>query len=128
MNKAFVFILGAALFLGSCSDDEGVVPDTKGSDGWTNEQKALLYNKVWYSAAQGGGIDLEFLSDGTYRQAKSLEGTYTWLNDGDTMNIVDYSNSRFSYIFDKISASEMVFRTNLGGNNFQTPYTYRDTK
>lgn len=128
MNKALILFLGAAFLFGACNDDDGPIPDTKGADGWTNEQKALLYDKVWISAAQGGGIDLEFLSDGTYRQAKSLEGTYTWKNDGDTMSIVDYNNSRFNYIFDKISESEMVFRTNLGGNNYQTAYTYRESE
>lgn len=112
-----------------CKDKEDGVDGNNTSTGKiTDTEKGYLYDKVWYSQDAGGGIDLEFLSDGTYRAAKSLEGTWVWLNNGDTMSIVDYANKKFKYVFDEVTPSTMKYRTDLGGNNFQKQYVYSTTK
>lgn len=121
-------IAGLAINNG-CKDKEDGVDENNTSTGkLTDSEKANLYDKVWYSQSSSGGIDLEFLSDGTYRTAKSLYGTWEWLNKGDTMAIVDYSSKKFKYVFDEITPSIMKYRTDLGGNNFQQQYTYSTTK
>lgn len=113
----------------SCSKSDSPKNNKGDSTGKLSDAaKAKLYDKVWYATAQGGGLDLEFLSDGTFRQAKSLEGTWEWLNKGDTMSIVDYNSKKFKYVFDDITDNSMKYRTNLGGNDFQTQYTYSTTK
>lgn len=116
-----------AITFASCKED-GTTPDGGGETGFSDAQKAKLYDKVWYATAAGGGIDQEFLSDGTFRQAKSLEGTYSWQNGGDTMNIRDYQGKRFNYVFDEITSSQFTYRSNIGGDNYKTSHVYRDTK
>jgi hypothetical protein len=128
MNK-LVLMIGLFLFVTVGCKEDGTEPDGGGNGtGWSAATKAKLYDKVWYSTDAGGGIDLEFLSNGVFRQAKSLEGTWTWKNDGDTMAAVDYTKKKFNIVFDAISTNQMTYRTDLGGNNFKTAYTYKDTK
>lgn len=127
MNK-LVLVIGVLLIASIGCKEDGTEPNGDGSTGWSASTKAKLYDKVWYSADAAGGIDLEFLSSGVFRQAKSLEGTWVWKNNGDTMSLVDYSNKKFNFVFDAISNNQIIYRTDLGGNNFKTAYTYKDTK
>ena len=102
MNK-LVLIIGVLLMVSVGCKEDGTEPDGGGDGtGWSAASIAKLYDKVWYSADAAGGIDLEFLSNGVFRQAKSLDGTWLWKNDGDTMSIVDYSNKKFNFVFDTI--------------------------
>lgn len=119
-------LLGLGLGIGCSDNGSGDDPNPKGeSTGLLSDaEKVNLYDKVWKSTSSSGGIDLEFLTGGTFRQAKSLEGTWNWINKGDTMRITDYNNSTFNYLFDAISANSMTFRTNSGGNGYKTSYTY----
>ncbi len=130
LKTILMLVLIGSIGMGyGCKDKEDGVDGPNTSTGkLTDSQKANLYDVVWYSQAQGGGIDLEFLSDGTYRQAKSLEGTWLWRNNGDTMAVVDYNNKKYNYVFDEISNTTMKYRTDLGGNGFQTQYTYSTSK
>ncbi len=127
MNKFIVIISAFLMFSLGCKED-GTNPGGSSSNGFTDATKAKMYNKVWYATASGGGIDLEFLSDGTFRQAKSLEGSYIWQNGGDTMNIQDYQGKRFNFVFDEITSSQITFRSNMGGDTYKTSSIYRDTK
>ena len=94
----------------SCKDNEGTTPN---GSGISDAQKANLYDRVWYATASGGGIDLEFLSSGVFRQAQSLEGTWSWQNGGDTMNVKDYNGNRANtgvyYVFSASADGEETF-------------------
>jgi hypothetical protein len=128
MNK-LVLIIGVLLMVSIGCKEDGTEPGNgDGTSGWSTATKAKLYDKVWYSADVSGGIDIEFLNNGVFRQAKSLEGTWEWKNSGDTMSLTDYSKKKFNYVFDEITATQITFRTNLGGNNYTTAYKYKDTK
>lgn len=130
LRTILLVVMAASVAINNgCKDKEdGVDKDNTSTGKITDREKAYLYDVVWYSQDAGGGLDLEFLSDGTYRQAKSLEGTWVWLNNGDTMSIVDYTNKKFKYVFDEVTESSMKYRTDLGGNDFQKQYTYSTTK
>ena len=122
-------IFASVAVLSACGDSSDN-PSAKGnSTGHLSDaQKANLYDKVWYAQGSAGGLDLEFLSDGEFRQAKSLPGTWEWQNNGDTMNIVDYNNSSFNFLFDEITSTTMKYRSNWGGDNYQTVITYATSK
>ena len=122
MNKLLVILVLLVVTISSCKDKDSI---SENGNGISNAAKANLYNKVWTSTSSAGGIDLEFLSDGTFRQALSLEGTWKWQNGRDTMNITDHSNKKFNYLFDEITNSQIKFRTNLGGDNYKTVSTYK---
>lgn len=118
-----------AIQIGCKSKDDDPKKSKGDSTGELSDaDKANLYDKVWYAQASGGGIDQEFLSDGEYRQAKSLSGSWEWLNKGDTMSLVDYNNKKFKYVFDEITSTTMKYRTNLGGDNFKNQVVYGTTK
>lgn len=123
-------MMGLSVTILGCKDKSNdPAADNNTSTGkLTDSDKANLYDVVWYATAQGGGIDLEFLSDGIFRQAKSLEGSWEWQNNGDTMDVQDYSGKRFQMLFDEITPTTMKYRSNLGGDNFNTQAVYSTTK
>ncbi len=129
MNKIIMVFSIVILSTIGCKDKEGTSPNGGGNgSGYSDAQKAQLYDKVWYPQGAAGGVELEFLSNGTFRQALSLPGTYSWQNNGDTMNINAYGGTRFNYIFDKITDTEFTYRSNFGGDNYNTPHTFATTK
>ncbi|MBO6516724.1 MAG: hypothetical protein JJ975_09250 [Bacteroidia bacterium] len=129
MKKLVVYlvVLSGLAFVTSCGDDGATPGSTEKSTGKLKDaDKAKLYDKVWFSTSQGGGIDHEFLSDGTLRQSQSLDGRWVWENNGDTMNIVDYQGARYSYLFQTITASSMSFKTSVDG--YKNVFTFKDTE
>jgi len=125
----YLVVLSGLAFMSSCGDD-GTGDINNGGDGTTGSlskaKKDMLYDKVWYSTNPTGGIDHEFLSDGTLRQAKSLDGRWTWQNNGDTMNLVDHMNNRYDYVFISIGANAMSLKTSVDG--YQSTHGYKDTE
>jgi hypothetical protein len=124
-----LMIAVVAVFAAACkgSDDR---PKKKGNStgNLSDSEKINLYDKVWYAQGASGGLDLEFLSDGTFRQAKSLEGSWSWSNNGDTMKVEDYQKKKFLFLFDEISETIMKYRSNGGGDEFKTQFTYGTSK
>ena len=114
----------------SCKDksDDPKGGDNTSTGNLTDTDKANLYDVIWYAQAAGGGLDLEIRTDGRFIQAQSLEGTWEWQNNGDTMNITDYQNKKFKYVFDEIKATTMKYRSDIGGDNFQTQHSYSTVK
>jgi hypothetical protein len=114
-------------FLASCGGDE---TPTSSGDGTTGKlsttEKALLYDKVWYSTSSAGGIEHEFLSDGTLRLSRGLDGRWTWQNGGDTMSCSDHTGGRFKYIFQTIGSSTMSFKASTDG--YKAVFSYKDTE
>lgn len=126
MKKLIVILLVSGAIFTGCKDKENI-GSTSGTK-YTAAHKAKLYDKVWYTTHPAGGLELQFLSNGVFRQALSLNGTYEWQNGGDTMNIVAYNNARFNFVFDDISDHEFTYRTDFAGDNYTTVYRYIDTK
>ena len=77
MNKLMLLLLMAGTVLFGCKDKEGSGLNPNGTK-YSAAHKAKLYDKVWYSTHSSGGVELQFLSSGVYRQALSLDGTYIW--------------------------------------------------
>lgn len=121
-----LLLVGTALFAVSCGDS-GNGPSKKGeSTGMLSDgDKAKLYDKLWEPTSSAGGLVLEFRTGGEFVQAYGLVGSWSWENKGDTMNLTDYSGKKFQYLFDQIGESSMTFRSNVGGDNFKTPQTYK---
>ena len=123
----YLIVLSGLGFVSSCGGDD--VDDVTGGDGTTGSlnkaTKDMLYDKVWYSTNPTGGIDHEFLSDGTLRQAQSLDGRWTWQNNGDTMNLVDHMGNRYNYVFINIGSSTMSFKQSVDG--YQAVNGFKDT-
>ena len=127
--KTAILSLALCLFLfaPSCKDDDGGVNGPNTSTGkLTDADKENLYDVVWHPS--GGGLELEFLSTGTFRQSLSLEGTYNWQNKGDTMNVTDHNDKKFNMLFLSISSTSMQYKTDLLGDGFKTTFTYNTTK
>lgn len=107
----------------SCKDDSDDSVNT--STGlMTDSQKAKLYDKVWYSTSASGGIEHEFLSDGTLRLSLSLEGRWSWQNKSDTMDVKPASGPKYQYVFRTIDNSSMSL--SFSTDNFKEVFTYRD--
>ncbi len=125
-----ILVIAASLILGSaCKDKEDGADGPNNSTGQlTDSDKAKLYDKVWYPTGSVGGLELEFLSDGIFRQSLSLEGSWSWQNKGDTMNVQDYNNKKYNFLFDEISNTTIKYRSNGGGDNYQTQFTFSSTK
>ena len=82
-----------------------------------------------YPTLASGGANMEFITDGKiYRINKSLDGTWDWKNNGDTMTVVDYNGSRYNFLFESITDREMKYRYDCAGDNFQQVYTMKDTE
>ncbi|MFT5725544.1 MAG: hypothetical protein ACI9JN_002669 [Bacteroidia bacterium] len=122
----FSLVLSMA-FLASCGGDDTATPSTGGPTGKLSAaQKEMLYDKVWFSTSTAGGIEHEFLSDGTLRLSRGLDGRWTWLNGGDTMSCSDHTNARFQYVFQTITASTMSFKYSI--DNYKSTFSYKDTE
>jgi len=122
------FSLSVLLTMSSCGDDSADKNNT--STGKLNDAtKEKLYDKVWYPTLSSGGANMEFITDGKiYRINKSLDGTWNWKNNGDTMAVVDYSGNRYNFLFESITDNEMKYRYDFAGDNFQQVYTMKDTE
>ncbi len=125
----YLIVLSGLGFMASCGDD--AVTTTTGSTEkstgkFKDADKADLYDKIWYSTNQAGGIDHQFLSDGTLRLSQSLDGRWTWQNNGDTMNLVSDNGARFDYLFISISEHNMSFKGSLDG--FKDVFGFKDTE
>lgn len=126
-NILKISLLSLVLVASACKDDSSDSNNTS-SGKLTDADKAKLVNKVWYPTISSGGVNIEFKSDGIYRINKSLDGTWSWQNKGDTMNVTDYANGKYKYLFVTIGASQITFRSNQGGDNFATLITMKDTE
>lgn len=126
-----VIILSLGLFvLGTfgCKDKEDTTPSGNSTGKLTDADKKKLVDKIWYSTLQSGGVNMEFKSGGIFRINKSLDGTWAWSNNGDTMNITDYGNSKYKNLFISIGSNQITFRSNQGSDNFKTLFTMKDTE
>lgn len=94
----------------------------------TDSAKAGLYDKTWYPTSSTGGVNFTFMKDGEFRENKSLIGSWSWQNNGDTMNIISWDNRRYNLLFDEIGTNQIKWRSNLNGDNYATQFTYRDTE
>ncbi|MCB9261851.1 MAG: hypothetical protein H6607_05700 [Flavobacteriales bacterium] len=123
----YFLIVMAVIAFQSCGDDGTSTNDNNTSTGkLTDSDKKLLYDKVWYPATAGTGLDHEFLNDGTFRLSQSLEGRWTWVNKSDTMDIQDAQNNRFKYIFQSATATSMSFKASSDG--YKTVQSFSTTK
>jgi len=122
------FSLSVLITMSSCGDDSADKNNT--STGKLNDAtKEKLYDKVWYPTLSSGGANMEFITDGKiYRINKSLDGTWSWKNNGDTMAVVDYDGNRYNFLFESITDNEMKYRYDFAGDNFQQVYTMKDTE
>jgi len=129
MNKIILsFVAVAFLLYGfqSCKDDAASANTNTSTGLLTDAQKAKLLDKVWYSTSGSGGIEHEFLTDGTLRLSLSLDGRYNWINKGDTMDILNPNGGRYRYLFKTIGDNDMSFTQNE--DNFKSVYSYRDSE
>ena len=123
--KKFWIITMLALSWAACGEKEEMGESTgKISD----SDKAGLYDKTWYPTSSTGGVNFTFMKDGEFRENKSLIGSWSWQNNGDTMNIISWDNRRYNLLFDEIATNQIKWRSNLNGDNYATQFTYRDTE
>jgi hypothetical protein len=108
MNKTLLLLMGLVLgaFLQACGPDEVVEPAK-------TVNKALLYDKKWYL---DGNWAHTFYSDGKY----SVDGTWRWLNDSDSMEIIEPGLGTYVYYFDYITKTEMKAGTRSSRSIFTT--------
>ncbi|MFT4521734.1 MAG: hypothetical protein ACI8ZN_000671 [Bacteroidia bacterium] len=128
-KSTILFGLVFTLFISvtSCKDDAAPSGSSEKSTGLMKDaDKAKLFDKVWYSTSSSGGIEHEFLTDGTFRLSVSLEGRWTWVNNSDTMDILDYTNTRYKYVFKSIGSSTMSYSSSFDG--YKNTYDMRDTE
>ena len=111
-----------------CKDEEAVSDKGNSTGNLSDTDKGKLYDKVWYPTSAAGGVNFEFKSDGIFRINKSLDGTWSWQNDGDTMNVEDYAGGRYNLLFEEINASTIKYRSSQAGDNYQTLFEMRDTE
>jgi hypothetical protein len=129
MNIKPILLTGIALIaftFMACNDDssDDAPGDTNTSTGLlTDTDKDRLFDKYWYT---GQGINFIFKKDGTFQLNKSLDGTWKWRNNGDTMEVVNSNNSKYLNLFMEIGASTAKYRSNQGGDNFKTVVTLSD--
>lgn len=122
----YVAMLAGIGFMASCGGDETTTPTDSSTGKISSSQKQQLLDKVWYPTSSAGGIEHEFLSDGTLRLSLSLDGRWTWMNSGDTMDCIDNSKNRFMLIFESVSANAMSFKSSTDG--FDRTYSFKDTE
>ena len=130
MLKKVLLLSLSLLVLGtfSCKDKEDAASSNTSTGKLTDADKKKLLDKIWYTTLPSGGVNMEFKSNGIFRINKSLDGTWAWSNNGDTMNITDYGNSKYKNLFITIGGSQMTFRSNQSGDNFKTLFTMKDTE
>jgi hypothetical protein len=129
MLKKVILLSLSLLVLGtfSCKDKEETVANSSAGK-LTDADKKKLVDKIWYTTLSSGGVNMEFKSNGIFRINKSLDGTWAWSNNGDTMNIVDYGNTKYKNVFITIGANQMTFRSNQSSDNYKTLFTMKDTE
>lgn len=128
MKKIFVYftlVMGLA-FMTSCGGDDASAAGDGTTGKLSKAEKEKLYDKVWFSTSSAGGIEHEFLSDGTLRLSRGLDGRWTWVNNGDTMSCSDHTGGRFKYVFQTIGATTMSFKASTDG--YKDIFTYKDTE
>lgn len=134
MTKKYLMIAIGLLLIGgqSCKDEEdapGTGSNNTSKGKLTDADKAKLYDKVWYPTSAAGGVNFEFKTSGNImRFNKSLDGTWAWINKGDTMNISNWVGEKYKFLIISIGANEMTYRSSQGGDNYKTLSTYRDTE
>lgn len=116
----------AILGFAGCKDKEESTNTSTGK--LSDADKKKLLDKIWYPTISSGGVNIEYKTGGIYRINKSLDGTWTWLNNGDTMSITDYANGKYKNVFVTIGANQITFRSSQGGDNFATLITMKDTE
>ena len=110
MNKTLLLLIGLVLgaFLQACGPDEEVEPAK-------TVNKDLLTDKNWYL----NGADYHYFhSSGKYNS----NGTWRWLNESDSMEILDPGSPRSVYYFEYITETEMKCGSKSGG-----PLVYTST-
>lgn len=117
---------GLTLSFNSCKDDGAVGTTDPATGKLSSSDKAKLYDKPWYSTASSGGVTHEFLNDNTLRLSKSLDGRWNWINNGDTMDILDPSNARYRYLIKSITDHTMSFTFSI--DNYKTVNSFKDTE
>jgi hypothetical protein len=130
MKKKIVLSLMAfavfTLSFNSCKDDADTANKGVSTGLLSDGDKAKLLDKNWYSTLTSGGVTHEFQSDNTLLLSKSLPGRWNWINNSDTMDILDNSNNRYRYVFKTIGSSTMSFTFSV--DNYKTVNNYRDTE
>jgi len=123
------FSLSVLITMSSCGDDSADKDNNTSTGKLNDATKEKLYDKVWYPTLASGGANMEFITDGKiYRINKSLDGTWNWKNNGDTMAVVDNNGNRYNFLFESITDREMKYRYDFAGDNFQQVYTMKDTE
>ena len=119
-----MMIAVVALTISSCSDDGTGSGEPNTSTGSLSDAvKKKLEEKTWYT---GKGIDFIFFSDGTFRLNQSLDGTWSWINNGETMLVTNYDNKKYKNVFMSIGDHEAKYRSSQGNDNYQTVVTLSD--
>lgn len=117
----FTLIAFTTLTFTACKDDSSGSGDPNTSTGkLSDSQKSNLFDKLWDT---GKGINFFFKTDGTFQLNKSLDGTWKWLNNGDTMLVTNYDNSKYYNLWLSIGDSKAEFTSSQGGDNFKTVVT-----
>jgi hypothetical protein len=134
MKKKYLMIsIGLLLLGGQSCKDEDETPKTRTintSTGiLTDGDKVKLYNKIWYPTSTSGGVNFEFITNGNVlRFNKSLNGSWAWINNGDTMNVTGWMGDKYKLLIVSVTDKTMSFKSNQGGSNFETLSSYRDTE
>lgn len=97
--KSTLLLLTAAITMFSCSKEETTTETPKTLD------KTKLYDKKWYSQLiQGSRVFLDIKSNGTF----SLDGSWKWLNNSDTMEIIPGDGlTPYNFVFHWSTTNEM---------------------
>lgn len=131
MNKVILFgflMLISAIGFQSCKDGDGDDAPNTSTGVLTDADKAKLLDKVWYNTDPSGGVALEFLSSGVYREAKSLPGSWSWVDKGDFMNVTNNNGSSYQYQFVSVTNTTMSLKSSQGGQDFKYTFNFSDTE
>jgi hypothetical protein len=86
VKKNIIVVLSLATVLGySCKDEP-----TKDPEPAKTLNKELLLNKKWYAKSGHAHI---FNSDGVYGSSPTGGGSWKWLNNSDSMEIIEYTGA-----------------------------------
>jgi hypothetical protein len=121
----FTLIALTTLTFTACKDDGSDSGPNNSTGILSDATKKKLYDKTWYT---GMGINFMFFTDGTFRLNKSLDGTWEWLNQGDTMLVTNYDNRKYLNLFSTIGDHQAKYTSSQGSDNFKTVVTLSDTE
>ena len=111
MNKTLLVLIGLTLgaFLQACGTDDisEVIPAK-------TVNKALLYDKDWNYDGQTWHV---FSTDGTWNG----NGTWEWLNNSDSMEVINSRSVKSILHFQYIEAKEMQCGTTIPGTVYTSP-------